>query len=381
MRSETDTDSDTDSEIGTEKGAENGTETGTEAGTRTETGTGSGPATGGQSAPAMTVDRGRFGHAVTPWEQPVWREAALGWAERGLARHGLRETGPREARIRPWSVLVRFRTGTADRDAVWFKASAPAAGFEAALGGALADWVPEHVMAPLAVDPERGWCLLPDGGPLFRGVLDRGDAGLGDWLAAVGQYARMQRALTPYADRMTELGVPSARTRHLPEIFDGLVGTNPTLAPEARDSLRARRPLLLDWCAELDAIGVPDSLDHCDLHDGQVLAPGDGRFTFFDWGDAAVAHPFASLLVPARDVRERYGAEAVTAVRDAYLEPWTDLGVPFAELRRAATLAVRLAALSRAVSWFRLFPGTPAADCHEASAYWVEELFAAPDLL
>ncbi|MGW4164357.1 phosphotransferase [Streptomyces sp. NPDC004788] len=329
----------------------------------------------------MTVDRGRFADAVTPWEEIAWRAAALEWAERGLARHGLAETGPREARIRPWSILVRFRTGADARDAVWFKASAPAAGFEAALGSALAEWVPEHVMTPLAVDTEHGWSLLPDGGPLFRNVLDAGAAGPADWLAAVGQYARMQGALTPYADRMAALGVPSARTARLPGIFDRLVEENPALAPEARRSLRARRPRLLDWCAELDALGIPDSLDHCDLHDGQVLAPAPGRFTFFDWGDAGVAHPFASLLVPARDVRERYGPEAVAGVRDAYLEPWSDFGAPLPELRRAATLAVRLAAIGRAVSWGRLFPGTPAGDCHEASAYWVEELFAEPDLL
>ncbi|MFE5299645.1 phosphotransferase [Streptomyces sp. NPDC056632] len=331
--------------------------------------------------PPMTVDRGRFAEAVTPWEEPAWREAALRWAERELAGRGRAETGPREARVRPWSILVRFRTGAGERDAVWFKASAPAAGFEAALGGALAEWVPEHVLAPLAVDPDRGWSLLPDGGPLFRNVLDAGGAGPADWLAAVAQYARMQRALTPYTDRMTGLGVPSARTRHLPEIFDGLVETHPTLASDTRRSLRAGRPRLLDWCAELDAVGIPDSLDHCDLHDGQVLAPGAGSFTFFDWGDAAVGHPFSSLLVPARDVRERYGPEAVAGVRDTYLEPWTDLGIPLPDLRRAATLAVRLAAIGRAVSWFRLFPGTPADDCHEASAYWIEELFAGPDLL
>ncbi|MFF5973828.1 aminoglycoside phosphotransferase family protein [Streptomyces sp. NPDC012769] len=334
-----------------------------------------------RETPTTTVDRGRFAHAVTPWEEAAWREAALDWAERQLARHGLRETGAREVRVRPWSILIRFRTGPDERDAAWFKASAPASGFEAALGHALAQWVPEHVLTPLAVDPERGWCLLPDGGPLFREVLDRGEAGPQDWLEAVGQYARMQRALTSYTDRMTALGVPSARTGHLPDIFDDLVEHNPTLDPAARRSLRDRRPRLLDWCAELDAVGVPDSLDHCDLHDAQLLAAGPGRYTFFDWGDAAVAHPFASLLVPARAVRERHGPDAMTRLRDAYLEPWNDLGPPLPELRRAATLAVRLAAVGRAVSWFRLFPGTPAADCHEASAYWIEELFAEPDLL
>ncbi|MFI9150474.1 hypothetical protein [Streptomyces sp. NPDC053367] len=70
----------------------------------------------------------------------------------------------------------------------------------------------------------------------------------------------------------------------------------------------------------------------------------------------------------------------MAGVRDTYPEPWADLAVPLRELRRAATLAVRLAALGRAVSWFRLFPGTPADDCHEASAYWIGELFAGAGL-
>ncbi|NYI03866.1 phosphotransferase [Allostreptomyces psammosilenae] len=328
-----------------------------------------------------TVDRGRFADAVTPWEDAAWRQTALDWAERELSRHGLRETGAREVRVRPWSIIIRFRTGPAERDAAWFKAGTPGNGFEAALGHALAEWVPEHVLTPLAVDPDRGWSLLPDGGPLFRHLLDTGAAGPADWLEAVGQYARLQRVLLPYTDRMTALGVPSARTAHLPGIFDDLVESNPTLEPAVRRSLRERRPRLLDWCAELDAVGVPDSLDHCDLHDAQMLAPGPGRYTFFDWGDAVVAHPFASLLVPARAVRERYGPETMTRLRDAYLEPWSDLGPTLPELRRAATLAVRLAAVGRAVSWSRLFPGTPTEDCHEASAYWIQELFAEPELL
>ncbi|MES9810306.1 aminoglycoside phosphotransferase family protein [Streptomyces cinereoruber] len=341
---------------------------------RQETSTAS--AASGAPAIPMTVDRGQFADAVTPWEEEDWRAAALAWAERALVRHGLRETGTREVRVRPWSILVRLRTGPGERDAVWFKAGAPDNAFEAPLGDALARWVPDHVMTPLAVDAERAWSLLPDGGPLFRHVLDAGDAGPDSWVLALAQYARMQRALAPHTDRMTALGVPDARTARLPALFDGLVADNPTLDPAARRALVADRPRLLDWCAELDAYGVPDSLDHCDLHDGQVLAPAPGRFTFFDWGDAAVGHPFGSLLVPARAVLERYGPEHAGRLRDAYLEPWTDLGPSLPELRRAAALATRLAALGRAASWFRLFPGTPTTGCAEASAHWVGELFA-----
>ncbi|MBD0709544.1 phosphotransferase [Streptomyces sp. CBMA291] len=325
------------------------------------------------------VDRGRFPDARTPWDDEEWRREALGWAERTIAARGWTETGPREVRVRPWSILVRLPIGEGGRDAVWLKTGAPDNAFEAGLSGALADWVPEHVMTPLAVDAERGWTLLPDGGPLFRGVLDRGEAGPGEWAAAVGRYARMQRLLLPHADRMSALGVPGARPRDLPGLLDELVEANPLFDTAERTALLRQRPRLVDWCAELDAYGVPDSLDHCDLHDGQILAPEPGRFTFFDWGDACVAHPFGSLLVPLRTVRERYGPEAAAPLVEAYLEPWESLGLPAAELRAAALLAVRLAALGRAGSWFRLFPGTPLADSHEASAYWVRDLFASED--
>ena len=118
-----------------------------------------------------TVDRGRYTDAVTPWEQESWRTAALDWVEAGLAAHGLRMTGRPQVRLRPWSVLVRVPV--AGRGAVWFKANPPASGFEGPLTAALARWVPEHVLEPLAVDADRGWSLLPDGGDLFRNVLER----------------------------------------------------------------------------------------------------------------------------------------------------------------------------------------------------------------
>ncbi|MBT2425821.1 MULTISPECIES: hypothetical protein [unclassified Streptomyces] len=46
--------------------------------------------------------------------------------------------------------------------------------------------MPDHVLAPLAVEAERGWYLMPDGGPLFRQVLDEGAGTLADWEDARG---------------------------------------------------------------------------------------------------------------------------------------------------------------------------------------------------
>ncbi|MEU1407300.1 phosphotransferase [Streptomyces sp. NPDC005728] len=324
-----------------------------------------------------TVDRGRYPDAVTPWEQESWRSEALDWVADGLAAHGLRTTGRLEVRLRPWSVLVRV--SVAGQEAVWFKANPPASRFEGALTAALAGWVPEHVLEPLAVDADRGWSLLPDGGALFRTVLEREAVAPGAWEGLLRQYASMQHALVPHARAIERLGVPSARTPELPEVFDELLAENAAVRPDERARLGALRPRLVDWCTELAALGIADSLDHTDLHDGQLFNPEPGRYTFFDWGDAAVSHPFCSLQVTARRACDRYGPDVLPRLRDAYLEPWTGAGRTTAELRRAVSLAWRLSALGRARAWGRLFPTAPGVSpLATQSARSLRELFEDP---
>ncbi|MBK3581735.1 aminoglycoside phosphotransferase family protein [Streptomyces sp. MBT65] len=331
------------------------------------------------------MDRGQYENSKTPWDQESWRGALLGWADRELAARGLRAAGRRSVRLRPWSVLVRIPvegTDAAGRPTtVWLKANPPAGAFEAPLTAALARWVPEYVLHPLAVDADRGWTLLPDGGDLFRQVLDRDPADPRAWEEPLRRYATMQRALIPYAKDLEDLGVPGARTTALPQVFDRTVEFIASVLTEdaAVDltRMRAARPRLLNWSTELADLGIEDSLDHSDLHDGQLFHPEPGRFTFFDWGDAAVSHPFCSFLVPAGDIVERYGPESLPRLRDAYLEPWTATGRTTKELHRALTLAERLGAIGRAVSWGRHFPGASDATRRAgatASARWLLKL-------
>ncbi|MFI5691811.1 phosphotransferase [Kribbella sp. NPDC051586] len=295
----------------------------------------------------MHIDRGAYPDAQTPWEDPSCRSAALDWLDRKLVALGISETGPRRVRLRPWSVIVRV---CAERP-VWFKATSPGSAFEPALTEALSRWTPEHVLTPYAVDTARGWSLLPDGGALLRAqTLD-----VRHWEEVLAQYADLQRALVPRVDELVRLGVPDARG--LTRLFDETVAGNRTLGVEDRERLLAFRPRLVDWCAELAAFGIPATLDHADLHDGQILVAGPGRYTFFDWGDANVAHPFCSLLVAIDRAAELLGPDVAPRLEDAYLEPWT-AEHPRPALRRAATLARRLSHLTRAGSWGRLFPAT-----------------------
>jgi hypothetical protein len=279
---------------------------------------------------------------------------------------------------------VRIPVEAGSGGAVWFKANPPGSAFEAGLGAQLARWAPAHVLRPYAVDAARGWALWPDGGTLFADVLDRPGASARDWEEPLRQYATLQQALIPHADSAEALGVPSARVSALPRIYERLVTTHAFADAAERAALLARTPQVADWARELARAGIPDSIDHSDLHAAQVFAPTadrPGRYTFFDWGDAVVGHPFSSLLVTARAVRNRYGAEALPRLRDAYLEPWTGTGRTAAELRHAAGLACRLGAVARAGSWGRLFLEAGAGTDGGADVVrWLRELFAEPPL-
>jgi hypothetical protein len=322
----------------------------------------------------IEVERGTL-NPVTPWEDPAWRDEAVAWTRTTAAGLGLAiaDEGWR-VRLRPWSVLFRVPVEGA-KEPVWFKANPAASRFEAGLAWHLGHAHPEHTVTPLAADPARGWSLLPDGGPVLREVLAaRASASVEDFIPVVRQYAEFQRAAS--AETAVELGVPRLTVTELPETLEQVLAAGRSLSETDRAELDKRLPDFTTWCAELADAGVPDSLDHADLHDGQIFAPGaDGRYRFFDWGDSVVAHPFSSMLVTSRVIRRLYGADDadVTRLREAYLEAWSaehDRAV----LREMLELACRVGAVARILVWNRVFPGNGG-----LSAGWVGELTAAGD--
>ena len=88
----------------------------------------------------------------------------------------------------------------------------------------------------------------------------------------------------------------------------------------------ARSPARVEErAAELDAFGLPMSIDHGDLHAGNVLAPGD-RYVFFDWHEGAVTHPFFSMVVATRWLHHHHAVEAGSPRRRACTRPTSPRG-------------------------------------------------------
>jgi aminoglycoside phosphotransferase (APT) family kinase protein len=111
-------------------------------------------------------------------------------------------------------------------------------------------------------------------------------------------------------------------------------------------------PRVAELCEELAALGIPDTIQHDDLHDGQVCVR-DGRHLVLDWGDSCVTHPFLSLAVPLEGVIA-WGLDDVedsvdtAPFRDAYLAPFAERYD--GDLAAASRIAVRLGWACRAVN-------------------------------
>lgn len=268
------------------------------------------------------------------WTDPAWLAEALAWIE----AQGIELTATVEQpHVRPWSTALRLPTTDG---VLWFKANHPSLAHEAAVVSIISRRRPDLVPELVAADLETGWMLMRDGGERLREVIER-ERDLSRWLDLLPQYAELQIELAAEADALVAAGAPDRRLAVLPEALDPF---------ELSTEQSAR---VADWCERLASYGIAETIQHDDFHDGQIFVR-DGRYLFFDWGDACVSHPFFTLSVTLEGVL-RWGLDDIedsvdiAPFRDAYLEPFERYGTR-SELVEATTIAFRLGWISRALS-------------------------------
>jgi len=321
---------------------------------------------------------------LAPWRRPGWLEGVTPWIDERLEAMGVERAGLPDPRERAWSIVLIVPTG---RGPVYFKETSSAFANDAAITVLLSRLAPDVVLTPLAADPDRRWMILPHGGERLRDVLaDVPD--LGHWERALPRYAQLQRAAAEHLPELRAADAFDRRLGRLPgllhdalddPIVRGRVGL-PGLSEPHVARLRGMLSAFAVACGELAEIGIPQSVQHDDFHDGNILvAPGGGHW-FIDWGDTQIGHPFATLLVALRSVAARFGldegASELARLRDAYLEPFDDLATR-SRLRRAVDLATRLGMLGRSLAWRAMFETAREDERAEAASGtvgWLEEL-------
>lgn len=124
----------------------------------------------------------------------------------------------------------------------------------------------------------------------MRSVAPR-EQSLDRWHDVLGRYAAAQIAVTDRVDDLLAAGVLTAR---LPTLAAGHIALMEQI--DAEPAARAAVDVVAELAAELASYGIAETLQHDDLHDGQVFVHG-GRHLVMDWGDACISHPFFTLSV------------------------------------------------------------------------------------
>lgn len=274
------------------------------------------------------TSRGSFSGMVT---SRAWRAEVEAWVHDRVLERGHRVTGPLDQRrVSAWSTQLVVPT---DTGRLWFKALCPAMAFEPALQEVLASVVPGEVDRPYAIDAGRGWMMTVDRGATLG---EDHEPTVEDWQAVVTTMADIQRAIAPHRDAVVAAGVPDCAPATVPARFDVLVERMSELPPEhpshvdadLRASLLAVRPRLVDVCERLETSPLPVSLQHGDLHPGNVFAgpwAASGRaLRVFDFGDAQWAPAVEVLSVPFGVLTEE-GRLPWRPVFEAYAERWSDV--------------------------------------------------------
>ncbi|MCY4725127.1 aminoglycoside phosphotransferase family protein [Nocardioides sp. STR2] len=281
------------------------------------------------------------------WRDPGFLDEAHAWISARLAEQGRSVVGAVEQpHVTDWSTVMRVPT---DGGVVWFKANDETMRHEAAVTALVAPLSDGRVPTPLASDPRTGWLLLADAGARLRDVIPE-ERSLERWYDVLEAYARIQVACEDQVDALLAAGLPDRRLPTLPGAYDALLAQLDDLDPRLPDA-----DAIADLCDRLATFGIRETVQHDDLHDGQVFL-GAGVHQVLDWGDACVSHPFFTLAVTlegviAWGVDDEEGSEDLEPHLAAYLRPYAErYPLTDAELREAARLAMRLGWVCRAIN-------------------------------
>lgn len=283
------------------------------------------------------------------WTDEAWIADAHRWIDDRLGELGRQRTGEVEQpHVAPWSTVMKVPVGD---ELVFFKANTDELRHEAAIVERLAARLPDRVPPLLAVDRETGWMLMADAGETLRVVVPR-ERSLDRWLDALRLYAETQLAMTGSVEELLAAGVPDLRLEVLPDKYAALMDVI-----DAEQRFRDALPRVKELADELAGYGIAETLQHDDLHDGQVFVqsrPEGERHLLMDWGDSCISHPFFTLSVAIEGViawglDDEENSVDTGPFLDAYLGPYA-AAYPDVDVVAAARTAMRLGWASRAVN-------------------------------
>jgi hypothetical protein len=204
-----------------------------------------------------------------------------------------------------YSYVVQFET----EDGVFYlKQTPPALYAEAAVLTTLATvCAVQNVPQVIAHNDMLHCFLMPScGGETLRHLFENGGRGFDPALyqRGVDGYIAIQKKATAHTGAFLDQKLAvDWRYEHLPAVYAAFLSDRPAmdawgLSPEDQNRAERSRDYVEKLVRDLSALGLPDTLLHCDLHQNAMLMDHKtARINIIDWGEVAIGNP----LLPFAD--------------------------------------------------------------------------------
>ncbi|MGC2164299.1 MAG: phosphotransferase [Silvibacterium sp.] len=243
----------------------------------------------------LEINAGDMG-ARGPFSRVGWHPEAFAWIEKE-AKHADRFTGEIEQHNAGGTfALVRFPL--CDGNSYWLKAVGEPNLHEYRITGALAEVCPKYLPQVVAARSDwHAWVMRDGGSPLDP------DARAASFVLAVKTMAGLQITASRHAQELLVAGVADHRAEksagqieslihYLEKAMENQISTRVPRIDSRR--LREIQGLLVDACAVMATLRIPDTVIHNDLNRGNILIRND-QCVFIDWCETGIGCPFLTF--------------------------------------------------------------------------------------
>lgn len=284
------------------------------------------------------------------WGQRGWRWAAEAWIHSCFEGEGASVESIETLTHWDVSSLLLVRVG---EENYYFKASPDFPCFveEGLAMIRMSALVPEIVPQPLFVHETKNWMILEDlGEPLEAtdvATLRRIVETIGRLQVQAVREQSVLKSLKWPRSNIDQLRLEIQEVMLCQEAREGL-------SEDELKRLQSYEPEITRMLEKLDSYSIPVSVNHGDLHGGNVIVRGS-ELVIFDWTWASIAHPFFDLLFLFLRNKETWRDYAPAYFQqwseyqsvEACFEAW-DVAYPLALLRMASRYRGFVASLEEA---------------------------------
>ncbi len=149
---------------------------------------------------------------------------------------------------------------------------------------------------------------------------------------ALNNYFNIQISTIDHTDEYSKLGVSDWRLNKFCDLYTNLLNDDYFMNIwQISDKQRATYLNYSDdirgLCEKLLICKLPDTLNHCDFHNNNIVKNEKGELFIIDWGEVCITNPLLSIEPYMRSLRKHHDIEHSTKkyrnIQKSYYERWS----------------------------------------------------------